>query len=264
MENGSPVWIIVTHGLGEHCVRHSHFFKNFSQYFNVCLYDLRGHGNSSGARGNVGSFRDFTDDLGEVVNFLRDEYSMKRYILFGHSMGGLITASYMQKLVSKDLYPEKVFLSSPAVAATGLLGNFFKMAPLKFNQTLASLPISIGMKGVLDLKKLSHDPRVYTNYVKDPLNTLKIHSHLFFEILAHSREVFSKPLRVECDLYVGIGSEDSLVNAPACIEYFERVEKQAKLKVFQGAWHEMHNEVERYRVPYLKFLEESLMNSIYA
>ncbi|MBC77901.1 MAG: hypothetical protein CME64_17980 [Halobacteriovoraceae bacterium] len=46
IENGSPVWIIVTHGLGEHCSRHSHFFKMFSQNFSVCLYDLRGHGNS--------------------------------------------------------------------------------------------------------------------------------------------------------------------------------------------------------------------------
>lgn len=261
MENGSPVWIIVTHGLGEHASRHSHFFKTFSQYFNICLYDLRGHGNSGGRRANVGSFSDYIEDLDDVISYLRDEYRMKRYFLFGHSMGGLITASFMQNKVSKDFYPEKVFLSAPAVAASGALGNFFKIAPVRFNRALASIPVSAPLKGMLDLRKLSHDPRVYQDYIKDPLNSLKIHSHLFFEILAHSREVFSRPLRVESDLYVAIGSEDVLVSRDACVEYFQKVEKQAKLKVFEGAWHEMHNEVERYRVPYLKFLDQAFMGS---
>lgn len=264
VENGSPVWIVVTHGLGEHSGRHSHLFKLFSQYFNVCIYDLRGHGNSGGERANVSKFKDFVNDLDDVINYLKDEFDMKRYILLGHSMGGLITSSYMQNKVSESFYPEKVFLSSPAVAASGLLGDFFKMAPLKFNDALASLPVSLKLKGVLDLKKLSHDPRVCTAYIKDPLNSLKIHTHLFFEILAHSRDVFSRPLRVRCDLYVVIGTADVLVNAPACIEYFEKVEKHAKLKIFEGAYHELHNEIERYREPYFKFLEESLMDSKYS
>ncbi|MCO4755947.1 MAG: lysophospholipase [Bacteriovoracaceae bacterium] len=263
IENGSPVWIIVTHGLGEHAARHSHFFKMFSQYFSVCIYDLRGHGNSEGERANVDSFDDFVEDLDDVVQFLRKEYDMKRHILFGHSMGGLITSAYMQQKVSEDFYPEKVFLSSPAVAASGALGEFFRISPLKFNRLLANAPVSIKLKGVLDLKKLSHDPRVYGNYVSDPLNILKIHSHLFLEILAKSREVFSRPLRIKSDLYVAIGSEDVLVNAKACIEYFQKVEKHAKLYVSKGGWHELHNETERFRKPYLEFLEESIMDSIY-
>ncbi|MEX0798139.1 MAG: alpha/beta fold hydrolase [Bacteriovoracaceae bacterium] len=263
LENGSPVWIIVTHGLGEHCMRHSHLFRMFSQYFNILLYDLRGHGNSGGSRGNVSSFNDYIEDLDDVIRFLQNQYGLKRFILFGHSMGGLITASFMQKKVSKEVYPEKVFLSSPAVAGAGALGEFFKIAPLKFNQLLASLPVSVRLKGVLDIKKLSHDPRVYENYVNDPLNILKVHSHLFLEVLAQSREVFSKPLRIESDLYVVIGAGDVLVNAQACVNYFQKVEKHAKLLIIEDAYHEIHNEVERYRAPYLKFLQESLMDSIY-
>ncbi len=263
IENGSPVWIIVTHGLGEHCSRHSHFFKMFSQNFSVCLYDLRGHGNSEGEKANVESFDKYVEDLEDVVQFLQGTYDMKRHILFGHSMGGLITSAYMQERATDDFYPEKVFLSSPAVAATGLLGEFFRYSPLKFNKLLAAAPVSVKLAGVLDLKKLSHDPRVYENYVKDPLNRLKIHSHLFLEILAKSREVFSKPLRIKTDLYVAIGTEDELVNPKACIEYFKKIEKHAKLYVSEGGWHELHNEIERYRVPYLEFLEESIMDSIF-
>ena len=263
VENGSPVWIIVTHGLGEHGSRHSHFFKHFSQYFNICLYDLRGHGSSDGEKANIGSFTDYINDLESIVSYLREQYGMQRHILFGHSMGGLIVSSYLQNRAKAPVYPEKVFLSSPAVAAAGVMGNFFKSAPLKFNKLLASVPLSVKIQGILDLEKLSHDPRVYKDYIQDPLNRIKIHTHLLFEILAGSRKVFSRPLRAQCDLYVAIGSEDELVNAPACIDYFQKTEKQAKLEIFEGAWHEMHNEVERYRAPYLKYLESCLMDSIY-
>jgi acylglycerol lipase len=263
IENGSPVWIVVTHGLGEHGARHDYFFKYFSQYFNICLYDLRGHGLSSGQRAYVNEFRDFTNDLEEVIAFLMKEYAMKRYVLFGHSMGGLITASYMQKNAQSLLYPEKVFLSAPPVAAPGPQGKFFSLAPLFLSRGLASLNASIALGGMLDIKKLSHDPRIYENYIADSLNSLKIQTKLFFNILAEAREVFSKPLRVNCNLYVAVGTKDVLIDPNALIEYFCTVEKNAKLLKVEGAYHEMHNEVEKFRDPYMKFLKESLMESIY-
>src|SRR5690606_19407030 len=126
IENGAPVWLVVTHGLGEHGGRHKHLFEMYSQYFNVLIYDLRGHGESSGKRGWVKNFEDFVDDLDEVINYLKSEFQMSRYVLFGHSMGGLVTASYMQKRASANIYPEKVILSAPAAAAAGLFGKLFK------------------------------------------------------------------------------------------------------------------------------------------
>ncbi len=196
VENGSPVWIIVTHGLGEHCERHSHFFKRFSQYFNICLYDLRGHGHSEGEKANIGSFTEYINDLESVVEYLMERYGMKRHILFGHSMGGLIVSSYLQNRAKNPVYPEKVFLSSPAVAASGGMGNFFKAAPLRLNKaSWQAFLCRSKSKAFWTLEKLSHDPRVYRDYMEDPLNRLKIHTHLLFEILAESRKVFSRPLR---------------------------------------------------------------------
>lgn len=262
-ENGSPVWIIVTHGLGEHGDRHSHLNELFSQYFNICTYDLRGHGKSDGKKGYAKHFYEFSEDLHSIITFLKKEYQMKRYILIGHSMGGLVTSSYMQKRVDKDFYPEKVILSSPACAGPGAMGNFFRLAPRTLNNFMAGLPLSIPISGVLDIKKLSHDPRVYEEYIKNPMNVLKIHTHLLFEILRESKDVFSKSLRITCDLYVGIGTEDYLVNAPFCIEYFKNVEKQANLYVVEGGYHELHNEIEKYRLPFFDFLKKAIMDSIY-
>lgn len=256
-ETGSSKWLIVTHGLGEHLERHEYFLKLFSQNFNIAIYDLRGHGKSGGRRAYVEDFTHFFKDLQVVIDYLRKEFSMSHYTLFGHSMGGLITAGYVQNYVQKDFYPDKVYLSSPAVAGAGMLGQAFNLAPMLLFDGLTRCP-TIPLQGMLDLKKLSHDSRVYESYIKDELNQLKINSKLFFELLKMARDVFSRPLRVECPLIVSVGTADALVNAKLVIQYFTHVEKNAQLKTFDGGYHELHNEIEKYRKPYLNFLRQSL------
>lgn len=262
-ERGSSVWIIITHGLGEHCERHQYFEENFSQYFNLLFYDLRGHGDSEGKRAYVENFDDFCKDLDVILNFLKEEYKCDKYYLFGHSMGGLITARYMQNFVSEEFYPEKVFLSSPAVAAPGVAGTIFHNGPKLIPTGLSKLPFSIPLKGTLDLKKLSHDKRVYQNYIKDPKNILAIESKLLFEIVNTAKDTFTRPLRVNCPLYCSIGTGDELVNVKILIEYFQNIEKNAELSVVEDGFHELHNEIERYKKPHMEFMKRVLMDSLF-
>ena len=263
VECGSPIWLVMTHGLGEHCERHFYLHKLFSQYFNICIYDLRGHGKSEGKRAYVESFGEFTDDLGEVLNFLKETYSMNKYMLMGHSMGGLITSSYMQNKVDHSFYPEKVFLSSPVAAVKGAMGKVFSVSSPKLLAGLTNIPLSMKLGGLVDLSKLSHDPRVQELYVTDQYNCLKIHTKLIFEMIAEARNVFSRPLRLNCDGYCSIGTLDGLVESSAVIDFFESIEKNVKLNIVKNGFHELHNEVEKYRTQHFDFLKESLMNSIY-
>lgn len=261
-ETGSNKWLIITHGLGEHLGRHEFFLKFFSQNFNIAIYDVRGHGRSGGKRAWVENFSDFCKDLDAVIHYLKKDFSMQAFCLFGHSMGGLITADYMQNFAKDDAYPEKVFLSSPAVAAPGLMGPAFANAPRFLLESLTKLP-TMPLAGVLNLRKLSHDSRVYENYIKDDYTILKIQTKLYLEIMKASREVFSRPLRVKCPLYVSIGTDDVLVHAGLLIKYFTEVEKNAQLKKIEGGYHELHNEVEKYKKPYLNFLRQSLTGLVF-
>ncbi len=261
-ETGSNKWLIVTHGLGEHLGRHEFILKLFSANYNIAIYDLRGHGRSGGKRAWVNDFHDFMKDLQSVIDFLKKDFSMTNYTLFGHSMGGLITAAYLQNMASKDFYPDKVFLSSPAVAGPGVMGHAFALAPMILFDGLTKVP-TLPLQGILDLKKLSHDSRIYESYIKDELVQLKVHSKLFFEILKMGRDVFSRPLRAECPLFVSIGTDDALVHPKLLINYFRDVEKSAQLKIIEGGYHELHNEVEKYRKPYLNFLRQSLTGLSY-
>lgn len=256
-ETGSSKWLIITHGLGEHLERHEYMLKLFSQNFNIAIYDLRGHGQSGGKKGWVEDFHHYLKDLQAIIDYLKKDFSMTNYSLFGHSMGGLITAAYLQNMASKDFYPEKVFLSSPAVAGPGFLGHAFSLAPMILFNALVKAP-TLPLKGVLDLKRLSHDRRVYEAYITDERNTLKVHSKLFFEVLKMGREVFSRPLRADCPLFVSIGTGDGLVHPKLVISYFTKVEKSAQLKIIEDGYHELHNEIEKYRKPYLNFLRQSL------
>lgn len=262
-EKGRDVWLVCTHGVGEHLGRHQYIHSLFSEYFNICQYDLRGHGKSKGRRGYVENFEDFALDLGEVISFLQNTYKAKRIYLIGHSMGALITAHYLQQVVKEgDLYPEKVFLSAPPVGVPGFLGSLFKLFPLGITDWLSNISGSIPLKGLVDLKYLSHDSRVAQEYIHDELNILSLHSKLLLGLVHTSKIVFSRPLRIKCPLFVAVGDEDHVIDAPAAIDYFKFMEKSAQLLVVEGGYHELHNEIKSLRQKYFDFLESSLFQGV--
>ncbi|WP_372652263.1 alpha/beta fold hydrolase [Halobacteriovorax sp.] len=258
-ESGKKKWLIVTHGIGEHLNRHSYIDEIFGNSFNILKYDLRGHGRSQGCkRGYVDNFSQFFDDLNEVIQFLKKSYKMEEFCLFGHSMGALITAGYMQTLADEENYPEAVFLNAPPVGFPGVLGELMNISPVSFVQKLASMPVSLKLGGLVDLDYLSHDSRIKEKYVEDEYNILKPHSKLLFEMVKASKEIFSRPLRITCPAFVSYGTEDKVVSISQLKHYLAMVDKSFKVHPINGAYHETHNEIEKYRTPYFEFLKESL------
>lgn len=262
-ENASPVWLIATHGIGEHLGRHAYLSEIFSQQLNICQYDLRNHGKSSGKRSQVKNFFLFVEDLHEIIQYLKERYKMKDYILFGHSMGALITSTYLQQKVDKDFYPTKVFLSAPPVGYPGPLGAITKLIPRGFWQKLSQLPVSIPLKDLIDLSDLSHNPDIKNRYISDELNCLKLHSCLVLGMVKTSLEVFARPIRPLCPAYVCVGGEDKIISVSELKSYFSMVEKAFVLKVFEGAYHEVHNETQEYRKPYFEYMKSVLLEGLY-
>lgn len=258
VEKGHDQWLIITHGIGEHLGRHSYFMDLFSSQFNLFFYDLRGHGLSMGESAHINDFQDFILDLSEVLGYLKKRYRMQRFCLFGHSMGALITASFMQNMVSAETYPERVFLSSPPVSFGGPLGPVIRSSPRILFSSLAACPLSAKLGGLVDLNYLSHDPRVKEAYKKDSKNHMKLHSKLLLEMVKCSGETFCRPIGPRCPSFVSVGSEDNIVHPSSLVDYFENIEKSFELKVIDGAFHEVHNEIEKYRTIYFNFLKLSL------
>ena len=254
-ESGSPVWIVATHGVGEHLERHKYLVDLFGHDFNIFQYDLRGHGRSTGRKAYVEDFSLYMEDLGEITRFLKDKYRMNRYILFGHSMGALITCSFVQNYVEEDNYPERLIVNAPPTGADGLLGTLVKILPAAFFEKVCTIPYTFPIGGLVDLKYLSHDPRIKEEYINDPLNALKLESKLMFELMKTVKNTFSRPLRSKCPSFVSVGSADKVVGSKELIDFFTTIDKSFQLKVFEGSYHEIHNEIEKYRKPYFDHLK---------
>lgn len=254
-ESGSPVWIIATHGIGEHLERHKYLTELFGHDFNVFQYDLRGHGRSSGKKAYIQDFSLFMEDLREITKFLKEKYRMERYVLFGHSMGSLISCSFIQNYVDENNYPERLIVNAPPVGTGGPAGPIVNLLPAGLFNMASELPYSLPLKGLVDLNYLSHDPRVKEEYIKDPLNSMKLESKLLLELVKTAKATFSRPLRSKCPSYVSVGSADRIIGSNELIDYFTNVDKSFQLKVFDGAYHEIHNEIEKYRKPYFEHLK---------
>lgn len=259
-EKGNPQWIIVTHGIGEHLGRHRYFEELVSSRYNVFFYDLRGHGLSMGEDAYIHDFQDFILDLDQIIAYLKSRYRMTKYSLFGHSMGALITASFMQRQVKSDFYPEKVFLNAPPVGFGGPGGIAVKLGPHSLFSLLAKSPLSVRLGGLVDLNFLSHDPLTAKRYKDNSKNHLTLHTKLVLEMVKCSGETFSRPLNVTCPAFVTVGSDDGIVCPKSLIDYFTHIEKSFHLKVFDGAFHEIHNEIEKYRVPYFEHIKDCLLD----
>lgn len=154
--------VLIVHGLGEHAWRYNDLAHQLNDWgFSVRAYDQRGHGDSGGAPGALPDEDALVEDLFEVVEDTRRHIADRwdcPLILLGHSMGGLVSAAFVQRgLAPVDL----LVLSSPALD-TGLSG--FKRWVIGLLMRMA--PDS-SMGNGLDASKISHDPAVVQAYRKD-------------------------------------------------------------------------------------------------
>ncbi|MGK0367513.1 MAG: acylglycerol lipase [Thermoproteota archaeon] len=252
---GHSDWVIHTHGVGEYAGRHEYLGDLLGKTKNVFQYDVRGHGRSGGKKAWVANFTDFIEDLSEVISFCNEELSIKDYVLMGHSMGAAIVCGYIQSHADFNVYPKKIVVTSPPANVGGPLeGLAIKMSMVWVNR-LAGINMSAAVPGLVDISVLSHSPEVAEAYKADSHNCLRLHTKLAVGILKGVRDIFSKPLNPKCPAYITIGSQDKVVSYKTNLSYFCEIEKNFEMKVFEGAYHEIHNEIDTYRKPFFEYLQ---------
>lgn len=262
-ERGSSCWLIATHGIGEHLGRHEYVQEIFGSDLNIFQYDLRGHGKSSGEKAFVQDFDYFLKDLNEIISYLKTKYDAKRIILFGHSMGALITLGHVQNYRDHDDIIEGVVVNAPPMGFPGPLGKLMGLLSQKIVGKLAKVDPSIPLGGLVDLGFLSHDNTVRQEYEKDPLNHLRIHSKLLFQMVSFSKKVSKRPINSPSPLFCTYGTEDGIIDVEALEKYFKNIEKNADIFPIEGGYHELHLETDRYKKPYFEHLKKTIDSLVY-
>ncbi len=258
-DNGHDIWLIHTHGIGEHLGRHQYLSDLFETNFNLFFYDLRGHGRSLGGPATIDDFWRFMQDLDDIIHYLRKECELKRYILFGHSMGGMIVCGYLQRLIKNEPYPERIFITAPPVGIPGVLGKIIQHSNVSFLQKLCDISPNIRIGGLVSLGWLSHNPKIREEYLRDGLCQTKLSLKLLLELVKTSKEIFSSPINANCPAFVSYGTEDKIIDVYQLQDYFQHIDCSFKIQAIPGAFHEPHFEIQEYKEPYIQILKDSLV-----
>jgi alpha-beta hydrolase superfamily lysophospholipase len=241
---GEP-WAValVVHGLGEHAGRYGTVAGALTGAgIDVFAYDQRGFGGSAGVRAYVDRFSQFHDDLAERMLAARAASPGLPLVMYGHSLGGLITAGYV--LSGRELpMPDLLVLSAPGLDA--------EQPGWKKGLAKVLTGITPKMKLANGLAKggLSRDPAVEAAVEADPLcintSTVRFGAEAFAEqdrVQAAIAGISAMPMPT----YVFHGSADPIV-APAASAILEGKGNVTR-RVHEGLRHECHHEPEHEQV----------------
>ncbi|MCH9837410.1 MAG: alpha/beta fold hydrolase [Ilumatobacter sp.] len=228
--------MLIVHGIGEHSGRYEHVGGHFADAgIDVLSYDQRGFGESGGHRGHVERFDEFLDDA-EVLLSERRSLNVPT-ILLGHSLGGLVSSSY---LVSKRPQPDLAVLSAPALDAE--LPSWQRFAAPALGTIVPRLRIPADFDGSV----LTRDEAVQTAYETDPLRVPASTARLGRETLRTMKHVQMTLDRLRIPTYVLHGSDDTLV-PPAASESLASLPNVTR-QIWDGLRHECMNEPEHAEV----------------
>ena len=163
-------------------------------------------------------------------------------ILYGHSMGGLIGVSYV---LQHQAEIDGLVASAPSLKA----GESITPATITLARILSVVAPKLGVQA-LDSNFLSHDKAVVEAYDNDPLVYRgKIRARLGSETLSTMSRVEAQFPSITLPLLILQGSEDKIVNeAGARLLYEKAGSKDKTLKIYEGFYHEVHNEPGNARV----------------
>ena len=231
--------IVFMHGLGEHCGRYTHLADYFcTRGFAVRTYDLRGHGKSSGRRGDIPHQDSLLDDAQQVMHDWQASCptSVTRQLLLGHSMGGLFAAKFA---LSKMCDLHGLILSAPALA---IYMNFVERSLLKVLSSVApSLTLSNGLK----TQYLSHDPKVVASYLADALVHDRISARLLNSMLTTMHDVFTHASSLDLPTLLLVAGQDKLVDSTGSLRFAQASsENHLRLCTYENLYHEIFNELD--------------------
>jgi alpha-beta hydrolase superfamily lysophospholipase len=227
--------VLVVHGLGEHAGRYdglAHVLNDWG--FAVRSFDQYGHGESDGPRGTIPQPNRLLDDLADLVESTRMRNLGLPLILLGHSLGGLVAASFVARTL---MAVDGLVLSSP------LLATRLSAAQKLLMKVMPRIAPNFTVGNGLDPKYLSHDKSVVEAYLNDPRVHDRISGRLARFIADEAALVHSCAPRWLVPTLLLYAGQDRLVD-PAGSRAFARLAPKTVVsaRCFDQLYHEIFNE----------------------
>lgn len=234
--------IILIHGLGEHCGRYQHVAEFFTRFgFVISSFDLRGHGVSEGIRGHAPSYDTLSDDIQHCLERVSKDYQGIPCFLYGHSLGGSLVLYFV---LTRQPCINGVIVTSPGLVP----GKKVSSIKLMLAKIINLFSPSIGMDNGLDINGLSRNPTIVEEYKNDPLVHRKISARLGMELINKGAWILTQADNWQFPMVLIQGSADRLINCEATKQFIDKVKGDVTLKIYEGLFHELHNEPEKEEV----------------
>jgi len=234
------VVLVLMHGYAEHCRRYDELAEYLVQRgIAVCRIDARGDGRSSGQRGYIERFEEYTDDLRAYVERVRTLAPGRSLALLGHSNGGLIAVRALQQ-------------GLPAVSALVLTNPLLELraarqpVPEAVARWLSSVTPRLPLPNGLRPEQLTHDESLRAAVRRDPWVHRRATPRWYWCALCEGRAAREQAAKLTLPLLVVLGEADPIVEPNASKALYERAAARDKqLWVRPGELHEVLNEIER-------------------
>jgi lysophospholipase len=229
--------VLLVHGMAEHGQCYQHVAESMvARGWNVILPDLRGHGRSGGVPIHVDDFGEYVDDLKLIL----DEsglYSQKT-VLVGHSMGGLISARFVQQ------FPDSV---SALAMLSPLLGIGIRISPVTvaLGRLLSFVRPRSRFRKRTKREHSTRNPEALSRYAHDPLIGQSVTAAWYFAMRSALRTVWDLAGQISCPVLLMQAGSDLVVDPSASLGWLERVGSSDKsIRIFPDHYHELLNEID--------------------
>jgi len=240
-ENPKAV-VVLVHGHGEHLARYQHVVDAFiNSGYAMQAFDLRGHGQSAGQRGHTPQYDNLLEDIADFIVDAQKRYPGLPVFLYGHSMGGNQVINYALR---SPQALKGVIATSPWLK----LAFDPPAAQLMLAKLLNNLVPSFSLASGLSQNALSRDPDVVSKYASDPLVHDKISVRLYTSMYDSGHWALEHAAELKIPMLLMHGSADKLTSAPASQEFARKAGSFVTLRIWEGFYHEIHNELEKAEV----------------
>ena len=234
--------LLIVHGIAEHSGRYRHAAQALASQGIACFaYDQRSHGLNPGVRTHVDDFRQFAEDLKQVVAVLQGRNPQLPLFVWGHSMGSVIlTLASLEGLAGARGMITSGCALDALPSLEGLRGLGLRVA----NSLVPRLRIGLGIDATL----LTQVEQIQREHMNDPL-VLRSASlrllHGFAKACATCKSNLPKIVQPWLAIH---GEADRVCPVSGSRRLMAGIQSADKqLILYPGLLHEPHNEAEAAR-----------------
>lgn len=254
-ENDAKGVVVIAHNILEHTGRYAYVITMLRRNgYHVIMGDLPGQGQTSRAqKGQIDDFNTYHENILEWIK-IANEYKIPTFVL-GVGLGGLIILNLLEKT---ELPIEGILLFSPMLE----LKKDYKGRKNKLISNVGKISKDTRFKVGIAPHDLTRNDEIIEETTNDGLMLKKVTyswynliNEKMKETMDHIRDIKS------ISALIMYGTKDKILETQSINEMKDKLKsKEMYFKVWDGLYHEIHNEPERDLV--MRYVLSFLNNSV--